>query len=135
MPGRAAGFRAKPSAAAAVALACASPQTADAIAMENPAVMATQLVPPAISPPCANMGTAKLRNDIAINILLSSFIVSSPCMNCRRRWLTSSSYRRPHTERRTSKIASSSGLLASGLVLFRHSSCEIDGGQQDKNVG
>src|SRR5260370_37265095 len=62
MPGRAAGLRARPSAAAAVALACAMPQPADAIAMEKPAVIATQLVTPA-SPPCANAGTAKQNAD------------------------------------------------------------------------
>jgi hypothetical protein len=75
MPGRAAGLRARPSAAAAVAFACANPQTADAIAMENPAVIATQLVPPVAAPPCANTGTAKATNDNAINTLLNSFIL------------------------------------------------------------
>src|SRR5579871_2448731 len=36
------GLRAMPSQAAAVALACANPQTAEAIAMENPAAMKPQ---------------------------------------------------------------------------------------------
>src|SRR5579863_4713956 len=75
MPGRAAGFRAKPSAAAAVALPWASAQMPDANAMENPAAMATQLTPPVASPPCANAGTAKLNNDSTMNRLLNLRIV------------------------------------------------------------
>jgi hypothetical protein len=59
-------LRAKPSAAAAVALACANPQTADAIAIENPAVIATQLVGSA-APPWANAGIAKHIADSAMN--------------------------------------------------------------------
>jgi hypothetical protein len=59
MPGRAAGLRANPSAAAAVALACARPHTAEAIAMENPAEIATQFTPPAGAAPWAKTGMAK----------------------------------------------------------------------------
>ena len=43
------------------------PHTAEAIAMENPAVMATQLTAPAASPPCANTGTARSIKASAMN--------------------------------------------------------------------
>src|SRR5713226_9500730 len=65
MPGRAAGLRAKDSVAAATALPCARPHTAEAIAMENPAVMAIQLV--SLAPPCAKAGMAKHRVDRVMN--------------------------------------------------------------------
>src|SRR5581483_2843858 len=52
------GFRAMPSAAAATALACARPHTAEAMAIEKPEVIATQFVPPPAGP-CANIGLAK----------------------------------------------------------------------------
>jgi hypothetical protein len=65
-----------------VALAWPRPQTADAIAMANPAVIATQLVP-AAAPPCANAGTAKHMADIAINKQLSlrSMVFSPRAIN------------------------------------------------------
>src|SRR5258706_3508074 len=66
MPGRAAGLRAKDSVAAATALPCARPHTAEAIAMENPAVMAIQWVSPPASP-CAKAGMAKHRADRVMN--------------------------------------------------------------------
>jgi hypothetical protein len=50
------------------------PHPADAIAMENPAAIATQLVPLA-SPPCANAGTAKQSDDRAMNKLLSTRLI------------------------------------------------------------
>jgi hypothetical protein len=59
-------LRAKPSAAAAVAFACANPQTADAIAMEKPEVIATQFVPEP-APPCAKAGTANDRTERVMN--------------------------------------------------------------------
>src|SRR5207253_5985447 len=51
IPGRAPGLRPKPSHAAAVALACAYPQPADAIAMANPEVMAIHLMVSGVAPP------------------------------------------------------------------------------------
>src|SRR5580700_9171796 len=85
MPARAAGLRARPSAAAAVALAWAKPQTAEAIAMENPAVMATQLTALAASPPCAKTGTARNIQASAMNRQLSLRIVFLlVSMNCRQ---------------------------------------------------
>jgi hypothetical protein len=46
------------------------PHPAEAIAMENPAAIATQFVGFEASPPCANAGTAKQKAEIAINTLL-----------------------------------------------------------------
>src|SRR5579862_7498808 len=66
MPGRAAGLRANDSVAEATALPCARPQTAEAIAIEKPAVMAIQLVSPG-APPCAKAGMAKHRADSVMN--------------------------------------------------------------------
>src|SRR5512142_3320689 len=60
MPGRAAGLRASASAEAAVAFACPRPQTALAMAIAKPEVIATQLGPAAAAgSPCASTGTAK----------------------------------------------------------------------------
>src|SRR5215467_7560570 len=73
IPGRAAGFRASASAAAAVALPCPSAQIPDANAIENPAAIGTQFVA-ALSPPCANAGTAKHSRDRIRNILLQLII-------------------------------------------------------------
>jgi hypothetical protein len=47
------------------------PQPAEAIAMENPAEIATQLAV-LEAPPCANAGTAKQSADSAINIFLKT---------------------------------------------------------------
>jgi hypothetical protein len=59
------------------------PHPAEAIAIENPAAIATQLVPPA-SPPCANAGMAKQSADSAINKLLNTLLIFLPPMNCRQ---------------------------------------------------
>src|SRR5580704_9357121 len=99
MPGRAAGLRAKPSAAAAVALPCARAQMPEAKAMENPAAIATQLTPPAASPPCANTGTAKHNNDSTMNRLLNLRIVFLLTMNYRQWVVDAVPCRRPHAER------------------------------------
>src|SRR5580704_16065040 len=100
MPGRAAGFRAKLSAAAAVALPCASAQMPEANAMENPAAIATQLTPPAASPPCANTGTAKHNSDRTMNRLLSLRIVFFLVIMNYRQWVVDViPCRRPHAER------------------------------------
>src|ERR1700680_4219329 len=97
MPGRAAGLRAKPSAAAAVALPCARAQMPEANAMENPAAIATQLTPPAASPPCANTGTAKHSNDNTINRLLNLRIVFLLVTMNYRQWVVDAvPCRRPH---------------------------------------
>src|SRR6516165_1285944 len=63
MAGRAPGLRARPSQAAAVALDCAYPQPAEAIAIAKPEVMATQLVVEPAPPagPWPNAGTANSR--------------------------------------------------------------------------
>src|SRR5579863_2551399 len=74
IPGRAAGLRASDSVAEATAFPWASPHTADAIAIENPAVIATQLAS-LIPPPCAKAGIAKQRADRAMKIRLSVRIV------------------------------------------------------------
>src|SRR6516225_8182940 len=90
MPGRAAGLRASPSAAAAVALAWARPQTAEAIAMANPEVMATQLTVDT-SPPWANAGIARHRADRVMNRQLSLRIECfSSYQIAASGWLTSS---------------------------------------------
>src|SRR5437588_4731215 len=90
MPGRAEGLRARPSAAAAVALACAIPQTAEAIAMAKPEVMATQLTVEAW-PACANAGTARHSADGIMNTLLSLRIECvSSYQIAASGWLTSS---------------------------------------------
>src|SRR6202521_3791136 len=100
MPGRAAGLRAKPSAAAAVALPCARAQIPEANAMENPAAIATQLTPPAASPPCAKAGTAKHNSDSTMNRLLSLRIVFLLLTMNYRQWVVDViPYRRPHAER------------------------------------
>jgi hypothetical protein len=53
-----------------VALACANPHTADAIAMAKPDVIATQFGPAAAvsAPPCANAGIAKHITDTAMKM-------------------------------------------------------------------
>src|SRR5512146_2207985 len=85
MPGRAAGLRARPSAAAAVAFAWPRPQTAEAIAIAKPEVMATQLVAEAAAPPWAKTGTAKHIMAIAIKTKLSVLrIVVFSFRNCRQ---------------------------------------------------
>src|SRR5580693_1933139 len=101
MPGRAAGLRAKPSAAAAVALPCARAQMSEANAMENPAAIATQFTPPAAaSPPCANTGTAKHNSDRTMNRLLSLRIVFLLVTMNYRQWVVDViPCRRPHAER------------------------------------
>src|SRR5579864_3480719 len=98
MPGRAAGLRAKPSAAAAVALPCASAQMPEANAMENPAAIATQLTPlAAASPPCANTGTAKHKSDSAMNRLLNLRIMFLLVTMNYRQWVVDAiPCRRPH---------------------------------------
>src|SRR3984957_8641136 len=97
MPGRAAGLRAKPSAAAAVALPCARAQMPEANAMENPAAIATQLTPPAASPPCANTGTAKHNSDSTMNRLLNLRIVFLLVTMNYRQWVVDViPCRRPH---------------------------------------
>ena len=65
---------------------------ADAMAMENPAAIATQFTAFAGSP-CANAGTAKHNPDIAMNKLLNLRISVSPRYHelTARGWLTSSS--------------------------------------------
>src|SRR5580692_2484242 len=83
MPGRAAGLRARLSAAEAVALPCAKAQMPEAKAMENPAAMATQLTPLAASP-CAKAGTANDSTDSTMNNLLNLPIVFSPRMKYRQ---------------------------------------------------
>src|SRR5438067_11628926 len=64
IPGRAPGFRARPSQAAAVALDCAKPHTAEAMAMANPEVIQIHLFvsePPPPAGVCAKAGAAKNR--------------------------------------------------------------------------
>src|ERR1700737_4821904 len=95
MPGRAAGFRASDSVAEAVAFACPSPQTAEAMAMAKPEVIATQLVPPVV-PPWAYRGAARNIAVSAINRELNFRIVILLLSIAASRWLTSSSCRRPH---------------------------------------
>src|SRR5579862_4243548 len=89
MPGRAAGLRASPSAAAAVALPCARAQMPDAKAIENPAAIATQLTS-LDAPPCANAGTANESADSTMNSLLNVRMCFSSYEIAARRWLTSS---------------------------------------------
>src|ERR1700688_2454295 len=95
MPGRAAGFRARLSAADAVALPCASAQIPEAKAIENPAAMATQFVPPAASP-CAKTGTANDSTDRTMNSLLNFLICVSPRMKYREWVVDAIPCRRPH---------------------------------------
>src|SRR6185437_13305623 len=86
MPARAAGFLAKASVAEAVARPWPMPHPADAIAMENPAEIATQLVALEV-PPCAKAGTAKQRADSAINTFLKIPSMLRICfspMKCRQ---------------------------------------------------
>src|SRR5947209_13625990 len=86
MPGRAAGLRAMASAAAAVAFPWARPQTAEAMAMEKPPAMATQLTAE-LPPPCANAGMAKHRADSTINSLLRLPIVFPLFVMNGRQWV------------------------------------------------
>src|SRR5215831_6574335 len=95
IPGRAAGLRASDSVAEATALPWASPQTAEAIAMENPAVMATQLVS-AVPPPCAKAGMAKQRAERAMKIRLSVRMVLLLLSICRQEVVDAVPCRRPH---------------------------------------
>src|SRR5580700_6159243 len=88
MPGRAAGLRAKPSAAAAVALPCARAQMPEANAMENPAAIATQLTPLEAASPCAKAGTANESTESTINNLLNLLIVFLLVLNTASGWLT-----------------------------------------------
>src|SRR5271166_2567500 len=88
MPGRAAGLRARLSAAEAVALPCARAQMPEAKAMENPAAIATQLTPPAAASPCASAGTANDSMESAMNNLLSLLIVFLLVSNTASGWLT-----------------------------------------------
>src|SRR5437660_6986186 len=81
MPGRAAGFRASDSVAAAVAFACPSPQIAEAMAMANPAVIATHLLSLADSA-WAYKGVASNIPDSAMNSVRNFCIVFLPLMNC-----------------------------------------------------
>src|ERR1700747_3571709 len=83
MPGRAAGFLPNASAADAVAFAWPKAHKPEAMAMEKPAVTATQLVA-ADSPPWANAGAAKHSRESAMKRFLSLRIVLSPRMNCRQ---------------------------------------------------
>src|SRR5512142_2084316 len=79
MPGRAAGLRARPSAAAAVALACPRPHTAEAMAIAKPEVIATQLVP-AGAAPWAKTGTARHMKASAMKTRLRVLRIGvSPC--------------------------------------------------------
>src|SRR5438105_11843290 len=87
MPGRADGFRANPSAAAAVARACANPQTADAIAIEKPAVIATQFGPAAAVPPWANAGTAKNNAAKVMNTYFIARNIVALLLRNRRQWV------------------------------------------------
>src|ERR1700722_12254291 len=90
MPGRAAGLRASPSAAAAVALPCARAQIPEANAIENPAAIATQLTDPLDAPPCAKGGTADDSADSTMNSLLNVRIVFLLVGITASGWLTSS---------------------------------------------
>src|ERR1700722_15727700 len=97
MPGRAAGLRARDSVAAATALPWAKPQTAEAIAIENPAVMAIQCVSPVPAPTCAKAGMAKHRADNVmnrrLNLRIFYFLLVSNC----RQWVVDAiPCRRPH---------------------------------------
>src|SRR6267154_663508 len=95
MPGRAAGLRAKDSVAAATALPCARPHTAEAIAMENPAVMAIQLV--SLAPPCAKAGMAKHRADRVMNRYFKVRMVVFLLVSIFRQWVVDAiPCRRPH---------------------------------------
>src|SRR6516164_1816113 len=80
MPGRAPGLRARPSQAAAVALDCAYPHAAEAMAMAKPEVMATHLAfeiaPPA--GPWANAGTLNSKAAKAINNSVTVRFTFSP---------------------------------------------------------
>src|SRR5208283_2956197 len=96
MPGRAAGLRARLSAAEAVALPCARAQMPEAKAMENPAAIATQLTTPPEVPPCAKAGTANESADSTMNNLLSLPIVFSPRMKYRQLVVDAVPCRRPH---------------------------------------
>src|SRR5712671_3080902 len=100
MPGRAAGLRARLSAAEAVALPCAKAQMPEAKAMENPAAIATQLTPPAASP-CAKAGTANESTESTINNLLSLPIVFLLVMKYRQWVVDVIPCRRPHAKRLT----------------------------------
>src|ERR1700704_223269 len=132
MPGRAAGLRAKASAAAAVAFPWASPQMADAMAMENPAAIATQFTAFAASP-WANAGTAKHNPDITMNKLLNLRIGVSPrgYELTASGGLTSSSCRPPHAERHTNTLETIDTRI---LVFLCHCACQIDSSQQNKNI-
>src|SRR5258708_9179183 len=128
MPGRAAGLRARLSAAAAVALPCARAQMPEANAMENPAAIATQLTALAGSP-CAKAGTANESTESTMNNLLSLLICVAPRMKYRQWVVDAIPCRRPHAERpyRTVKNLNS--------VLVGQRALQIDGGQQNENVG
>jgi hypothetical protein len=87
IPGRAEGLRASASAAAAVALACPIPQTADAIAIEKPAVITTQIAMRVDSavvapPPWANAGmVARTKPNVTrkyLNVLRMLFLRKLP---------------------------------------------------------
>jgi hypothetical protein len=104
MPGRAAGLRARLSAAEAVALPCAKAQMPEAKAMENPAAIATQLTPLS-PPPCAKAGTAKDSTDNTINNLLSLLIVFLLVLKYRQWVVDVIPCRRPHAKRLVSKFS------------------------------
>src|ERR1700746_1567609 len=95
MPGRAAGLRAKDSGEAQTALPWPKPHTAEAIAMENPAVMAIQLV--SLAPPCAKAGMAKHRADRVINKYFKVRMVVFLLVSNFRQWVVDAiPCRRPH---------------------------------------
>src|SRR2546429_461072 len=100
MPGRAAGLRAKDSVAEATALPWAKPQTAEAIAMENPAVMAIQWVSPPPASPCANAGMAKHRAERVMNKYFRVRMVVFLLVSIFRQWVVDAiPCRRPHAMR------------------------------------
>src|SRR5581483_10764885 len=86
IPARGEGLGARASVAEAVARPWPIPHPAEAIAIPNPAEIATQFAPPEV-PPCANAGTAKQSADNAMNTFFKTpsvlRIVFSP-MNCRQ---------------------------------------------------
>src|SRR5689334_19353322 len=77
MAAAAPGFRAMPSAAPRTALPCPRAHSPEAMAMENPAVTGTQILPPPAAPPpapWANIGSAQNISAIARKI---SFVFNS----------------------------------------------------------
>src|SRR5258708_5838666 len=98
MPGRAAGLRARLSAAAAGGLPCGRAQNAGANPLEKPAAVAAPVTAPG-GLARAEGGTANERKESTMNNLLSLLICVAPRMKYRQWVVDAIPCRRPHADR------------------------------------